>query len=144
MLSPSVSPYPHASGRSGPLAPLLRSLLTPVCTNTNTVYHSPTLFPAFNSQRMIHIVSKSNRTHGKKTPISSFSRLWYHDMCTVFFDYSDIHCLTSRLSLSVYTIVPNTSLSLTPYPTLPQPLVGTPPTHFPRPARLRVTKLPRA
>ena len=54
-------------------------------------------------------------------------------MRTVHFAYTDIHSLTSRLSLSIHTVVPTTAHILTPYPTLPQSLFVTTPTHSPWP-----------
>ena len=52
-------------------------------------------------------------------------------MRTVFFAYTDTHGLTSRLSLSIHTVVRNTPRPPTPYPTMsPLPIV-TPPTHPP-------------
>ena len=65
-------------------------------------------------------------------------------MHTVLHTYTHIRSLTSRLSLSVYTVVPNNTDQPTPYPTIPPHPIGTTPTHLPCPAKLRVTALPRA
>ena len=62
-------------------------------------------------------------------------------MRTVLFAHSDIHSLTPRLSLSIYSVVQNT----TPTNTVSHPALN-PPRHptnaSSKPARLRITSLP--
>ena len=91
------------------------------------------------------MVFESHRTHGIKTTMRSFT-----DSCTTICAPRFVcpprqlfpHSLT-RLSLSVYTVIQNTTPTHTVSHPAPPP-IGTTPTHPPRPARLRVTVLPRA
>ena len=89
------------------------------------------------------MVCESHRTHGNKTRISSYTDP-RTTICAPCFAYTVNHSLTSRLSLSSHTVIQNPSRPHTPHATMPPPPIATPPTHPPRPARLRVTELPRA
>ena len=95
------------------------------CIFTYTVHHSPTfssLSPPTHATHGMRVSPNPRQQDSDK----QFLRIAYHDMHNVLPAYTDIHSLTSRLSLSVYTDVHEI----------------TTPTRLP--PVIRVTALPRA